>query len=277
MIIARGGLDRTGCEGFIRALILQFAPPLEIPMALCFCQPNSECRDHCDAEDGLDLFFYTTRPVLGPTTSPSHPTLGGPHSSIKGLPLGFTCLAHEGAISGSTVELLGRILQASSKKSNDSFDILRQSPSDRPWRLDRYSDFWECCPAIARKGPNLEKSLCLALMLYTANEFAPQRRFNQGLALYGGPRAVLTAEIAGLSQIVVSTMQRYCCIWLWCVLIDSWLEGTDMTSTAHQLRSQLWTMYPESQSQEALRSILRSFFCSAKFEAALYRDHVLPL
>jgi hypothetical protein len=276
MIAARGGLDRTGSEGFIRALILQFAPPLSIPLALCFSRSE---RSNSDAEDASD-HFYTTRPVLGPTTSPSHPTLVGPHSSIKELPLGFTALAHEGAISGSTVELLARILEASSAKPDgrDGSPIfLTQRASERSWHLDRYSDFWECCPAIARKGPDLEKCLCLALMLYTANEFAPRRRFNGGLALYSSPRAVLTAEIALLSQVVVTEMQRYCCIWIYCVLIDSWSEGTNVTVTAHLLRSQLWTMYPESQSQEALRSILRKFFCSAKFEAALHLDYVLPL
>jgi hypothetical protein len=270
MIAERGGLGGTGYAGFVKALTLQFAPPDSIPLSLRFKQPSRTALT--EPIDPSDPFFYDTRQVLTgiPILTKSHleQTLA---ASVEKLPHGFRCLRHENSLSRKTIQLLCRINDSCTvHHSGKDLDLLRL-PASGGWQPSQYSDFWECCPSISRPGPDVEKYLCLALLLYTANEFAPQRFYHKGLALYSGPRCVLASEIATLKQLTMTETQKQCWIWIWWVMIDSWTEDGRLTETATLLMSQFWAMFPEISNTATLLLVLERFFWGGKFEAVVRR------
>lgn len=260
MIKSRGGLDNTGSHGFLKALVLQFAPPACIPLSLCFNR-FSGWAQHATV-DPNDPFFHDSRCFL-PDTGPGPPINAELAAGYEGLPVGFKNLIREGTLSLKTIQLLRRIASAVGQQSHGG-----QHYGDS-WRVARYSDFWECCPSIARVGPDLEKYLCLALLLYTANEVAPERAYNKGMALYSGPRAVLAAEIGLMNLVQLTPTQRQCWMWIWWVVIDSSIEANKVNETGALLMSQFWATFPEVHGWDGLRPSLRLFFWGGKLEASV--------
>lgn len=268
---SRGGLQNTGLQGFVKALTLQFAPPSCIPLALCFSQQLPEPATVGAAVDMADPFFYNTRRFLPEPPPPSRsPLSANLATALKKLPPGFQDLVLQTALYTNTVQLLFRVADARSILNPSH--LQEGKPQDTTtWQVARYSDFWECCPSISRAGPDLEKHLCLALLLYTANEFAPQRACNKGLALYSGPRTLLAAEIGLLNRKNLTLEQNHCWMWIWWVLIDSWNEADKITETGALLMTQFWAAFPEVQVWNDLQEVLGGFFWGGKFEAAIER------
>jgi hypothetical protein len=277
MTESRGGLENTGFGGFVKALTRQFAPPECIPLSICFNQPSGWTPT--GTVESTDRFFLDTpRPMLNPFPSPLVDIRLA--ATVNLLPHGFRSLIHQTTLSINTIQLLYRITNASGKQSQTWIHERQDNgPCSSGWQVSRYSDFWECCPSISRVGPDFEKYLCLSLLLYTANEFAPERACHKGMALYGGPRAVLAAEIGMLSRAPLTPAQRHCWIWIWWVVIDSWSEQAKLTETGTLLMSQFWAVFPEVRGWDELRWVLGRFFWGGKFEAAvkvLVETHTPP-
>lgn len=270
MIRDRGGLANTGFEGFVKALTLQFAPPDCIPLSLCFQQPSYYQPN--EYFDPSDVFFYDTRAVLAGVPMPPSSYPGMELSAgIQRLPHGFRCLINKAVLSVNTIRLLCRIEQARTTYASSPEWGREQPSSFGAWQPAEHSDFWECCPSISRTSPDLEKYLCLALLLYTANEFAPERTFHKGMALYSGPRTVLAAEIGMLDRVRLSPTQRKCWMWIWWVLIDSWTEHNSLTDVGSLLTSQFWAVFPEVSDSASLRWVLEPFFWGGNFESVVQR------
>lgn len=268
MIAERGGLGNTGFEGFIRALTLQFAPPECIPLSLRFKETNKRASD--EQVDPNDPFFFDTREVLTGMPMPlKSRTTRVFASSVQRLPHGFRCLLQEGALSINTAQLLCRIDDARRRYDPQQVSRPYTISAGGGWQPAQYSDFWECCPSISRRGPDLEKYLSLALMLYTANEFAPQRVFHKGLALYSGPRSFLASEISTLDRVQLTQSGTFCWMWIWWVLIDSWIEDGMPTEVSNLLISQFWAMFPAVRDSTGLTLVLKQFFWNGKFEAGV--------
>ncbi|RVX74381.1 hypothetical protein B0A52_01506 [Exophiala mesophila] len=269
MIEARGGLQNTGHNGLIKSMVRQFAPPASIPLAICFDQESSLEPD--EKLESKDSFFNEIRPSIS-DMAPELPLSAELSESIRPLPVGFQCLVLQAKLSIKTIELLCRI-ETALKESPEvqAQKYQNQSPMTGGWQQARYSDFWECCPSISRPGADPEKLLCLSLLLYTANEVGPERAGHKGLALYGGPRAVLAAEIGMLTRHKLTPYQRHCWMWIWWVLIDSWHQENDTTETGTLLVSQFWATFPEIRGWSGLERTLQRFFWGGKFEIAVRR------
>lgn len=265
----RGGLQNTGFRGFVKALTLQFAPPNCVPLALCFNQLSKPQTVH--AVDTADPFFYDTRRFL-PETPPSFPFNIKASTGLGRLPLGFQGLVPQTPLSTKTIQLLCRIADARTKQSQFPDYIVQENlPRGGGWQVARYSDFWECCPSISRAGPDLEKYLCLSLLLYTANEFAPERACNKSMALYSGPRTLLAAEIGLLTRMQLTQEQKHCWMWIWWVVIVSWNEANKLTETGRLMMTQFWVAFPEVRCWSDLKEILGHFFWGGHFETAIER------
>jgi len=269
MVKSRGGLQNTGFRGFVKALTLQFAPPNCIPLQLCFNQLPRAATVR--AVDTTDPFFHDTRGFL-PEPPPSSRPDTKLATALKRLPLGFQSLILQAPLSTNTVQLLFRIADARTKQFQpQEYNHQESAHHTGSWQVARYSDFWECCPSISRAGPDLEKYLCLSLLLYTANEFAPDRTCHKGMALYSGPRALLAAEIGLLSRMQLTLWQKHCWMWIWWVVIDSWNEADKLTETGMLLMTEFRATFPEVEWGSELQEILGSFFWGGKFEAVLRR------
>ncbi|KAK6364848.1 hypothetical protein LTS17_011752 [Exophiala oligosperma] len=266
MMKSRGGLQKTGLHGFVKALTLQFAPPDCIPLALCFNRQPKASKS--GVVDMADPFFYNTRCLL-PEPPPSPSLKSNLTTTLEKLPPSFQNLIIQTPLHANTVRLLLRVADARTKQSRNQGGKRQDLSSS--WQVGRYSDFWECCPSISRPGPDLEKYLCLALLLYTANEFAPQRACHKGMALYSGPRTLLAGEIGLLGRQQLTTDQKGCWMWVWWVLIDSWSEVDKTTETAMLLTNQFWAAFSEVQSWSDLQGILEGFFWGGKFGDAIKR------
>lgn len=266
----RGGLSKTGFQGYVRALALQFAPPDTIPLSLHF--DRSSNRKTASHTTSSDPFFHEAR-HFSPSPAQNLHTSHELAPIVARLPIGFQGLVQQGTLCTSTIELLGRIANARIRHASSSQHTQETQKSSVSWKPARYSDFWECCPSISRVGPDLEKHLCLSLLLYTANEYSPERAYNKGLALYGGPRAVLTSELGLLSSPALSEVERECLIWIWWVVIDSWCEGGTLTDDGVLLASQFSVVFPEPELRgyEGLRDILKRFFWGGRLEEAVER------
>lgn len=274
MIKARGGLNNTGHRGLVKSMVRQFAPPASIPLAICFDQESNLEPD--ETLESKDPFFDEIHPSIA-DMAPKLPLNAELNETIKPLPLGFQCLVLQGKISLKTIELLCRI-EAALKESPQvqARNYRNQSPSTGGWKQARYSDFWECCPSISRPGADLEKFLCLSLLLYTANEFGPERVGHKGMALYGGPRVVLATEIGLLNRVQLTPFQRHCWMWIWWVVIESWHEENKMTETGTLLMKQFWATFPEVRGWKELERTLQRFFWGGKFERAVRRLSKAP-
>jgi hypothetical protein len=125
--------------------------------------------------------FSDARPVYTPVY-PVHPFSEYLRLLISKLPTGLQALAEERKLAMDVLDVLARTVDAEQEQKKKG-SVVTQTDIF-PSRQRRYHDFWEACSCLAAPdvdGPNLEKLLVLALLLYCLHTFSPMRAVTAGL------------------------------------------------------------------------------------------------
>jgi hypothetical protein len=144
-------------------------------------------------------------------------------------------------------------------------------------RERRYHDFWEACSCLAApdiNGPNFEKLLVLALLLYCLHTFSPMRAVT---AVYNGSRMKLTNDIRKRRK--GSVEEEECLLWIWMVLVDSWRNASGMLLPAGiELMEHARGRWEHVKDWPTASWILRDFFWDEGFakRCEFYWHMVLP-
>jgi hypothetical protein len=136
-------------------------------------------------------------------------------------------------------------------------DIFRSRPR-------RYNDFWEACSCLAAPdadGPNFEKLIVLALLLYCLHTFSPMRAVT---AVYNGSRMNLTNVIRKTRMGGVE--EEECLMWIWMVLVDSWRDASEkLLPTGIELMHQSRERWGKVRDWTEVAETLGSFFWDKVF------------
>lgn len=239
MVRSRGGLDSLGHNGLAKSLLMQWDS---------FWVFSTE---------GSSL-FPDSRPQHVPVY-PAFPLSVDLRKNFEKLPVGFQTLVVQGKISVELVEILVRAADAS-ESGIDSIVTGNKNHS----QPRKYNDFVEACPCLGQSGgsePNLEKQLCLALLLYCANAFTDAR---SSTALYGGARGELTRILTSSDRPWKTLPEDECGLWICAVCVDSWRMG----DAGSPLLSQGMAILPIFRTRvngRSLEHILRKFFYDENF------------
>ncbi|OQU99091.1 Fungal specific transcription factor domain-containing protein [Cladophialophora immunda] len=240
MVRSRGGLDKLNQDLWVKSSVRQFET--------WWSQLHG---DPMFAEHkATRLMFY-----------PKPPFTAEIRKIVDKIPPGFQKLASNGRLSMEMIILLGRISHHQRLGEIDQsllsgvFTGSRTSPR-------RHNDFDEACPSLCIPGPNFEKYLSFALLLYCSITFSPKRSLLEACHLvFGIPRSLLTGELALFSA--KSPHETKCFAWMWLVLITSWIVANRTRSiSGTSLSRQLMQKYPELCAWTAVKDILREFFSS---------------
>lgn len=141
----------------------------------------------------------------------------------------------------------------------------------------RYHDFWEACSCLAAPdmgGPNFEKLLVLALLLYCLHTFSPMRAVT---AVYNGSRMKLTNDIR--KRKMGSMEEEECLLWIWMVLVDSWRNASGtLLPTGIELMEQARERWEHVGDWATANWILKDFFWDEAFatRCRVYWDAIRP-
>jgi hypothetical protein len=160
------------------------------------------------------------------------------------------------------LEVLARVSDAEQMQKRTGsvvqpVDVFRSRPR-------RYHDFWEACSCLAAPdldGPNFEKLIVLALLLYCLHTFSPMRAVT---AVYNGSRMNLTNVIR--KTIMGCMEEERCLMWIWMVLVDSWRNASEkLLPTGIELMDQSRERWGYVRDWSEVTEILGSFFWDKAF------------
>lgn len=182
---------------------------------------------------------------------------------VAKIPRGFQDLTQAGTFSEQMIILLGRISHYERlNKANPALarEVLHARTSARINKS--YNNFNEACPALSKTGPDLEKYLSCALLIYCGLTFSPRRDLLEACNLiFLIPRVVLMRELPFL--VVVSVEESQCLKWIWLVLIASLIIANSKRSRAGKdLTLQLVDRFPTCRRWDKAEAVLREFFAS---------------
>jgi hypothetical protein len=205
--------------------------------------------------------FPEARPVYAPVY-PVHPFSEDLRLLISKLPIGLQALAEERKLAMDVLEVLARTADAEQEQKKKGSVVTQTDIFQSCQR--RYHDFWEACSCLAAPdvdGPNLEKLLVLALLLYCLHTFSPMRAVT---AVYNGSRMKLTNDIRKRKRGVGK--EEECVLWIWMVLVDSWrsVSGT-LLPTGIELMQQARERWIHVRDWATANPILRDFFWDEAF------------
>jgi len=197
MVQSRGGLDELGDGGMVKCALMQYD-------TFWIFEP-----------EGTAL-FPAARPEHVPVY-PAFPLSQDLREVFMKLPVGFQSLVLKGKISVELVEVLGRAAEAS---DNGISAITTGDVFNAPVR--KHHDFLEACPTLRlpdRARNNIEKKICLALLMYCANTFTKAR---SSTSLYLASRMELTRLLNQEADPASHSQEDECLFWICVVCVDSW-------------------------------------------------------
>jgi hypothetical protein len=262
--------------------------------------------------------FDSYKPTYNPRYL-SAPLSADDLSLIARLPPGFSHLARSGEIATDIIDVLSNIVSygESIGATWPTYDGYWRFPKKRahmpsPAALrakKRHEDFWQACSCLLVPGPNFEKYLVFALLLFVSVAFAPGESGRKYLACshtaFRTPRACLTRELPAFepddisssppegtdptdtdrdqnhdqnqNQADVEETMQQCLIWMWLVLIESWraTDGVD-SNEANRLQDLLKLKFPGYVAWEKLNVVLGRFFCTEDMISSLKHCWVRP-
>lgn len=181
---------------------------------------------------------------------------------VSKLPTGFQALAKQERLAIDVLEVLARAAEAGQMQKKTR-SIVTQEDIFRS-RERRYHDFWEACTCLAAPdvdGPNFEKLVVLALLLYCLHTFSPIRAVT---AIYNGSRMKLTNDIGKRRRGDVE--EERCLLWIWMVMVDSWRNASGaLLPTGIESMKQLRERWASVSSWAEATGILREFFWDEPF------------
>ncbi|KIW70286.1 hypothetical protein PV04_02571 [Phialophora macrospora] len=275
MVESRGGLDTLGLAGMVKSSVLQF----------------ESWWTHLYNDTSI---FDSYKPPYNPTYL-SAPLSASDLSLLARLPSGFNHLARAGMIATDIIEVLSNVVSYGENIEVicTTFDGSRRFPKTRVHvpspavfrGKKRHEDFWQACACLLVPGPNFEKYLVFALLLFVGAAFAPGENGRKYLACshtaFRTPRACLTRELPSFEtgdipqgmdrtnpdsdrsrEDAKETMQQ-CLVWIWLVLVESWraTDGVD-SSEAKRLQDMLKLKFTAYAAWEKVNVVLGRFFCT---------------
>jgi hypothetical protein len=220
--------------------------------------------------------------------------------TLSSLPLGFGSLAEGGKIATDTIALIANIVSYETAYrgvyTRESGSDVSCSPGTQTLLRHfatlstehGYEDFYQAASCMLVVGAHFEKCLVFALMLYVSLAYAPDPATRMKLAcshtVFRAPRTCLTRDLPTIRlpspDLVedapsdfskVYTTLRDCHIWIWLILISSWMATDGVHSERARKLSRLfkrtWGRYAKD--WRFLDSILNRFFSTQSIRSHL--------
>ncbi|KAJ9612469.1 hypothetical protein H2200_004066 [Cladophialophora chaetospira] len=272
LVKLRGGLDKLGYDGFVKATIKQF-------------------DDIVSFERGPGTLLPR---VLYCPIYPSIPFSRETQQLVSTLPDGFQYLAFQQILPLDIIELLSRINNAV-RRSGGKNTYVPLSRTANPFHSQpgRYDSFSQACPCLFVPDDQvypLLKPLTLALAVWSCNAYSEIR--SAGLVVSGFLRSLTrrlqqmytpaNSPVGVQDDHVQSLGERECWIWIWIVGIDAWTshDGQEL----HPIGKELFQCFkarfvPETVNPSILDRILESFFSTDDLRArvqSLWNETPIP-
>jgi len=221
---------------------------------------------------GDPIFEEHEAAITNSTFYPQPPFTEDIDAIVHQIPFGFRNIAQGGRFTKEMVVLLGRICYFE-RLGNVDEPLLRETLSSADGICQTaHNNFNEACPALSLPGTCLEKYLSYALLLYCNLTFSPKPALLEACNLiFAIPRFLLTRDLAAFEA--KPTDEERCLVWIWLILIDSWIIANKFRSVASTALSlQLISKYPCCGDWTYVEGILKDFFASATVLGSL-QDH----
>ena len=237
VVAMKGGLDRLGSDGLIKAFLIQFDYFWALEMKTESVFPATRCRSQ--------------------RTYPQHPFDKHVLSLLTSMPPGFVALAHRCTLGVDVLGILSRVsLFLGTKADNQSGDKNHMRPFLGSGKTN--STFFEICASLqssASTEHDLEKNLILAIILLAFDKYNP-RGTHIKISAYRGSRKELTRSIPLTPT--RNSDERACLMWLWMIVLRSCSE--DSAPETASLGHDFFSRFAEARSWDYVEAVMRRFF-----------------
>jgi hypothetical protein len=123
-----------------------------------------------------------------------------------------------------------------------------------------YPDILDACSCLHSSPSiehNLEKDLCLAVILLSFNVYSPTTKGSDNLAPCRGSRQELTRSLPASE--FRSPEERNCLIWIWMVVIRSWRVDGALGPEGRLLSGVFFSKFYEAESWDRIERVMRQF------------------